>query len=152
MPTVVPSPCSDFSHINGFTTGFLGWGKLFQSSWCGSGGKARYTVLAATNEVRASLLVVVVVRHPTHVDGDSVITSLMFAQAIDSALAQLHAKYGTAANAADFKAVDSTLDYASNPVQIAWDAICEHHIIPFPVDFYTNKTVRTCFLACPTTS
>ena len=59
-----------------------------------------------------------------------------------AALSQLHAEYGTAANASAYKAVAYPLGYQNNPVQIAWDAIMENHFIPFPVDFYTNKTVR----------
>ncbi len=58
------------------------------------------------------------------------------------ALSQLHTKYGTGAKASDYKYVDYPLGYGNNPVQIAWDAIVENHFIPFPVDFYTNKTVR----------
>ncbi len=64
-------------------------------------------------------------------------------QAVTAALSQLHAKYGTAANASAYKSVGYPLGYQNNPVQIAWDAIMENHFIPFPVDFYTNKTVRT---------
>ena len=60
-----------------------------------------------------------------------------------AALAQLHAKYGTAANASAYKSVGYPLGYQNNPVQIAWDAIMENHFIPFPMDFYSNKTVCT---------
>ena len=63
---------------------------------------------------------------------------------MSTSLSQLHAKYGTAANASAFTSVEYPLAYADNPVQIAWDAIVENHFIPFPVDFYNNKTVRLC--------
>ncbi len=64
-----------------------------------------------------------------------------------AALSQLHANYGAAANASAYTSVGYPLGYQNNPVQIAWDAIMENHFIPFPVDFYTNKTVRTCLQA-----
>ena len=63
-------------------------------------------------------------------------------QAISRSLSELHAKYGTTAKASNFKSTTYPLVYANNPVQIAWDAIVENHAIPFPMDFYTNKTVR----------
>jgi len=61
---------------------------------------------------------------------------------VSSSLLQLHAKYGTTPKASNFYSVATPLVYANNPVQIAWDAIVENHFIPFPVNFYTNKTVR----------
>ena len=64
-------------------------------------------------------------------------------QAVSSSLSQLHAKYGTTPKASNFYSVATPLVYANNPVQIAWDAIVENHFIPFPVDFYTNKTVSS---------
>ncbi len=63
-------------------------------------------------------------------------------QAVSSSLSQLHAKYGTTPKASNFYSMATPLVYANNPVQIAWDAIVENHFIPFPVNFYTNKTVR----------
>ena len=63
---------------------------------------------------------------------------------MSSSLSQLHAKYGTAAKASDFKSEGYPLAYSSNPVQIAWDAIVENCFIPLPINFYTNKTVSTC--------
>ena len=45
-------PCSDFSEVNDFLSNLLGWGQLFQTTWCGSGGSARYTILAPTNKAR----------------------------------------------------------------------------------------------------
>jgi len=45
-------PRSEFSEVNSFLSNLLGWGELFQTTWCGSGGSARYTILAPTNEAR----------------------------------------------------------------------------------------------------
>ena len=46
--------CSDFSQFSDILYSLLGWGELFQTSWCGSGGGARYTILAPTNKVRCT--------------------------------------------------------------------------------------------------
>ena len=51
-PNVAPLPCSGFSEVNDILSNLLGWGELFQTTWCGSGGGARYTILAPTNKAR----------------------------------------------------------------------------------------------------
>ncbi len=43
---------SDLSQTNEILENLLGWSELLQTTWCGSGGGSRYTILAPTNKVR----------------------------------------------------------------------------------------------------
>ena len=57
-------------------------------------------------------------------------------------LSKLHERYGTTVHPERFQVSGGTaIDYKDNLVA-AWDAIWETHLIPFPMDFYNNATVR----------
>jgi len=61
--TLALPACSDFSQFSDILYSLLGWGELFQTTWCGSGGGARYTILAPTNKVRSVRLPLLSMRH-----------------------------------------------------------------------------------------
>ena len=63
-------------------------------------------------------------------------------QGIAHVLSKLHQRYGTSTHPERFKVDGPPLDYG-NDFTGAWDAIWETHLIPFPMDFYNNATVRT---------
>ena len=56
-------------------------------------------------------------------------------------LSKLHERYGTTVHPERFKVIGPQLDYSDNLIA-AWDTIWETHLIPFPIDFYNNATVR----------